>query len=190
MRDTRPWLMPIVLVGGRSTRFGRDKLSEPLPNGDRMIDRPIRALRDALHAPVTLVGNCAPEVRSRGDAMLDDGYPGVGPLGGILHALQVLRCDVFVLAGDLPFIEPGDIRQIADAALLMSEARVIRARGQPCIGIYRFSLVERLGARLRSGDLSLMSVAYGRELGELDVPLRNVRNVNTPDALNELMEDA
>ena len=177
-----------MLVGGRSLRFGRDKLLEPLENGDRMVDRPIRALRDAGLAPVTLVGRCSPLVRERGDHTLDDSYPNMGPMGGILHALESLGCDILVLAGDLPNITAHEVRALVHAAESTPEALLIRACNEPCVAIYRTPLIALIKRRLAAGELSLMQLVDKPDLLEVDLPEASLRNVNTVSALREATE--
>ncbi len=80
-------IQPIVLVGGSSRRFGRDKLREPL-GGGWLVDRPIAALREVFGGHVRLVGACHPEVARRGDGVIPDSHPGTGPVGGIVSALE------------------------------------------------------------------------------------------------------
>ncbi len=54
-------IQPVVLVGGRSTRFGRDKLREPVGCArEPLVQRPIRALRAVFGPRVMLVGECHP----------------------------------------------------------------------------------------------------------------------------------
>ena len=48
-------------------------------------------------------------VAARADLHLPDRYPGVGPAGGILAALEQSPGDVFVLAGDLRSDRKGEI---------------------------------------------------------------------------------
>ncbi len=186
---SQPRLMPIVLVGGKSRRFGRDKLREPLPNGDRLVDRPIRALREAGLAPVTLVGRCAPEIRERGDHAIDDAYLDMGPIGGILHALEVFGCDIFVLAGDLPNVTSREVRAIVEASERAPEGLVVRARNEPCVAIYRVCLTRRIRHRLAAGELSLMHLVDSEKLVEIELASGSLRNVNTVGALNEAMEN-
>src|SRR5262245_5365872 len=79
---------PVVLTGGRSTRFGSDKLRARLDDdGTLLIDRPIAALRAVFGPRVALVGDCDPAVAARADLIIRDLHPGRGPIGGILSAL-------------------------------------------------------------------------------------------------------
>lgn len=146
-------IQPIVLVGGKSRRFGRDKLVEPV-SGELLVQRPIQALRAVFGARVALVGGCAPQVAQLGDLVIPDHYPGRGPIGGILSALEFRAADsaqpssVFVLSGDLLNADPALVRAVVDRAAAVPSAAAVLAhttRGtEPCIGIYRQSCVNVL----------------------------------------------
>ena len=81
-------VQPIVLVGGKSRRFGRDKLREPWGSDGRvLVQYPIEALRGVFGRRVKLVGACDPTVEQLADGVIADLHPGVGPMGGIVSAL-------------------------------------------------------------------------------------------------------
>jgi molybdopterin-guanine dinucleotide biosynthesis protein A len=185
-------IQPIVLVGGRSQRFGRDKLREPVGLGgaEWLVDRPISALREVFGRRVGLVGDCHPSVAARGDLVLADPYPGSGPAGGILAALEQGSGDVFVLAGDLPNITARTVRVILDAVTSDynpdTSPLVVVAQSdgiQPCIGLYRRAILPLLADRLRLGRRSLHDLAPPSRVQLVAVDARDVLNVNTPDAV-------
>lgn len=182
-------LAPIVLVGGRSTRFGRDKLREPVSEG-WLVDRAIAALREATCERVTLVGACDPEIAARGDGALHDAHPGHGPAGGILTALEHFGADVLVLAGDLPCIRPENVRALIEAARTAPSALVVRARGdrpEPCVAIYRAPVASRLLERLRGGRRALIDVVDASELFEVSFRESDLANANTERDLREAL---
>ena len=185
-------IQPVVLVGGQSLRFGRDKLREPVRvDGDEwLVDRPIRALREVFGARVALVGHCDPAVAARGDLVLADPYPGSGPAGGILAALEQVTGDVFVLAGDLPNITARTVRTLlhaiesTDDEALSPWVVLAQADGiHPCVGLYRRAILPLLTERLRAGRRSLHDLAPPARRRLITVEARDVHNVNSPDAL-------
>jgi len=106
----------VVLAGGRSQRFGGvDKTRLPL-GGRTLLQRAVDAL-----APIStscLVVGGGPVA---GATSVPDQYPGAGPLGGVLTALEAIDTShALILAVDLPFISGSLLRDVqragADAA--------------------------------------------------------------------------
>jgi len=180
-------MQPIVLVGGQSRRFGRDKLREPVGTDglEWLVDSPIRALRDVFGARVAVVGVCDPGVAARADLVIADRYPGVGPAGGILSALEQSGGDVFVLAGDLPGISSVSVRAILDAAVDSESWLVLGESGgiQPCIGLYRQAVRLLLAERIQAGRRSLHDLVRVERMRLVPIDAGEARNVNTPEGL-------
>ncbi|MCC6678528.1 MAG: NTP transferase domain-containing protein [Phycisphaerales bacterium] len=178
---------PLVLVGGRSRRFGRDKLREPFRGsmgGTWLVDQSILALRAVFGPRVWTVGQSDAEASLRGDRHLADRWPGAGPLGGILTALQESADDVFVLSGDLPGITDDHVRLIAAAAQRYPRHDVVIGRSagpEPCIGIYRRSAIAVLTDRIQRGDLSLLGAVDALRTAHVDLPPEAVINANRPE---------
>ena len=157
-------LAPVVLVGGRSSRFGRDKLQEAI-GGRRLVEHPIAALRSVFGSRVAVVGDCDPSVRGAGDAWIPDEHPGIGPMGGIATALRRLDRPVVVLAGDMPSIDAVTVRAVADAFLAHPSAHVVLAatgdcgqtRRHPCAAVYAPSAGAALADSIRRGQFSLLA---------------------------------
>lgn len=185
-------IQPIVLVGGKARRFGRDKLKEPMPGASTMlVDAPISALRQAFGDCVALVGHCDEAVRTRGDLVIEDNYPGIGPCGGVLSALEWAQGDVFVLAGDVPRLSPGVVHMIIHAGAEEPQAWAVLARTgrlEPCIGIYRQPMREVLRARVESGAYSLVDAIPPERLQTVKIDETEAVNVNTPRDLQGLGE--
>ena len=113
----------IVLAGGRSSRFGRDKLAERI-DGAPLLWRPIRALAAAGCAEIVLVlspSGGAPslpeDVVARVRLVRDDEAFG-GPLSGLRTGLGVVTAavgdgTVLVVGGDQPSLAPAVLRDLA-----------------------------------------------------------------------------
>lgn len=185
--DNAASIQPVVLVGGRSRRFGRDKLRE-LVDGDMLVDRSIGALRSVFGPRVAIVGECDPDVAARGDRVLEDAHPGAGPIGGVLSALRVVGMDVFVLPGDLLAIDSSAIRALIDArGAAGSEICSIIARTdrpEPCIGIYRFGAARWLERAIAGSNHGLLASIPDRMRLEVQLaPRPEIVNVNHPEDL-------
>jgi molybdopterin-guanine dinucleotide biosynthesis protein A len=192
-------ILPVVLVGGQSRRFGRDKLQEPIARPgvpcQFLVDVPISALRAVFGPRVAICGNCAPQVQSRADTVIDDLHPGRGPVGGITSALSAARArqlsSVLVLAGDLPAVTSDAVSTVLDAAELHPSAAVIAARTdriQPCIALYRLAALPVLEAGIgRAGGKALplhtLIESLGPRLVTCGIDPRAAANINTREDL-------
>ena len=178
-------LLPVVLAGGRSERFGRDKLREPW-RGGMLIDVPLHALRAVFGGPVALAGACAPEVAARADLVIPDNGPGCGPIGGIITALEHPSGGdgVFVLAGDLGFITEEEVRAILGAAETDAAAWAVLAdsgRLVPCVGVYRQGARRALEEQMARGRRSLHDALPASRVARVRIDAAKLRNVNTPE---------
>jgi molybdopterin-guanine dinucleotide biosynthesis protein A len=176
-------IQPVVLVGGRSRRFGRDKLREPLGSGEWLVDRPIAALRAVFGPIVAAVGECDAAVAARFDRVIRDLHPGAGPIGGIVSALECSRSAVFVLAGDLPCITSDAVRDVLLHAKATPPAWAVMAsadRVEPCVALYRPPAAATLAQRLAAGQRSLHDAIPREHLATVAVPAALLANANEP----------
>ncbi len=180
-------IQPIVLVGGRSTRFGRDKLREPWGDGV-LVQRPIAALRAVFGPRVKLVGQCHPSLPALADGVIDDRHPGAGPIGGIISALLAWRGPVFVLAGDMPEFGAEQVVTIVDAAAKSPEVFAALARSDrvnPCAGMYFPEALPILQRRLQSGEARLHDAVPPAQRIDVAFDEAALRNLNEPKPARE-----
>lgn len=91
-----------VLAGGMSSRMGRDKALLEL-DGETLIERTVR-LAAAVAQPVKVIGP-AERFAPYAFEVVEDDWPGAGPLGGIATALRVTAAEWnLILACDLPYL--------------------------------------------------------------------------------------
>lgn len=180
-------IQPIVLVGGKSSRFGRDKLNEPLGfDGHVLVQRPIHALRAVFGQRVRLVGACSNAILSLADGVIVDQHPGLGPIGGIVSALRAADAPVFVLAGDMPNVTSVDVQTILLAAQNAPDAWAVIAatdRRHPCFGVYRAAALTPLEQCLNEHRYTLRSAIPDEHLKLVPCSEAAAANVNTPSDL-------
>lgn len=109
----------VVLAGGRSSRFGRDKLAEPV-EGRPLLHHAIDAVRSVQPGmEVVVVGApgtapvLPPDVRMVHDPRAFD-----GPLAGLATGLAALDPEVdraIVVGGDMPGLVPAVLRRLVAA---------------------------------------------------------------------------
>ena len=121
----------IVLAGGRSSRFGRDKLAEPL-DGRPLLDHAIAAVR-ALATDIVVVA--APDANldvPDGVRLAHDPVAYEGPLAGLAAGLAGLEPAVervLVVAGDMPTLVPAVLGRLLDAIASGSDAAILGGGG-------------------------------------------------------------
>ena len=97
----------IVLAGGRSARFGRDKLAEPV-DGRPMLDRAIEAVRPLVDEIIVVAAPDAAPALPAGVVLVHDASAYEGPLAGLASGLAATDADiVLVVAGDMPWMVPA-----------------------------------------------------------------------------------
>lgn len=178
--------MGVVLAGGRSRRFGRDKAVEPV-DGVAMAARVAAALRAAGAADVVAVGGDVDRLGALGLTVWPDDAPGEGPLGGIVTALDRAgaagHAVAVVVPCDLPWLDAPTVAAVVaglgaapDAAVAMG----VTERGrEPLVAAWRVAA----GAPVLAGAFAAGERAVHRALGplavvEVAVAATAVRNVN------------
>ncbi len=115
------------MAGGGSTRFGFDKARAEL-NGETMLVRICRLVKDVTGS----VSVVAPFGRygDSGERVVDDQWPGEGPLGGIItalmdaHARNHQHAWCLMVGCDMPFLTREWLTYLADRALASGAAVV------------------------------------------------------------------
>lgn len=180
-KDQLPAIQPIVLVGGKSSRFGRDKLREPLHDGV-LAQRPINALRSVFGPRVMLVGDCDPSLLPLADGVIPDLHPGVGPIGGVISALACVNSPVFVAAGDMPNMDAATIHALL-AAFASNPAALAVFAGDPAphptLAIYRAESLPILREKLARHQRALHSALPADRVVLVPCDPRALSNVNS-----------
>jgi molybdopterin-guanine dinucleotide biosynthesis protein A len=173
----------VVLAGGEGRRIGGAKAVVELDHRP-LISYPLEAVWRAVGS-VAIVAKLDTELPSvLGASVWIEPEAPRHPLTGILHALSLAGGrPVLVCAGDLPFVTPALVADIARAEPGGAAAVVASADGQmhPLLGCYQPVALDLLSAARRAVDrplretvASLDPVLY--EVGDPDA----LFNVNTP----------
>lgn len=140
-----------VLAGGKSTRMGRDKAAISL-DGRTLLEHALGTLRQVcndvriLGSP-HLYGSCGAEV-------VEDIFPGCGPLGGIHAALSHTRTRFnLIIAVDTPFLSVEFLRFMMDHAVASAAVVTtpeIAGYRQPLCSVYSRNFLPIAEKALRS----------------------------------------
>lgn len=172
-----------VLAGGRSARMGRDKAL--LRHwGVPLVVRAAAVMADAVGS-VTILGD--PSVYGHfGWPALPDAAPGLGPMGGLLTALENTRAEWNLLvACDMPEVSLSLLRELL--------RKTVRARGrcvapvieggfEPLCAVYKRSALPEVRTAIAAGRLAMRDLLP--LLGVISITGIDAacfRNVNTPE---------
>ena len=188
-----------VLAGGQSTRMGRDKAFLSL-GGHTLLERALALARRA--APqVTIVGP-ASKFAHFGD-VIEDRFPGHGPLGGIHAALRASHSEQnLFLAVDTPFVDPRFLHSLLSHAArgaivtlpATEDATLPNGRRlHPLCAVYRpaFANVAELALLQDRNKIELLldqvttEIIGPDQLATLGFPADMFRNLNSPKDAEE-----
>lgn len=183
----------IVLAGGQSRRMGRDKAFLTI-DGVPLIERVLRALRGVFPRTIIVTNNRS--AYALYDAVIvtdaiDKQCPLTGIYSGLLHSADEYN---FVVACDMPFLNPGLITYMAglvngyDIVVPMIAGCV-----EPLHAVYSKQLLPVIAKRLREDRLQIRGVfeearvkyVMESELDRYDPERRSFKNLNTLDEYKE-----
>ena len=106
----------IVLAGGRSSRFGRDKLAEPI-DGRPMLEHAIDAVSKVATEVVVVAAPDGAQRIPSGVTLARDRRAFEGPLAGLATGLAAFDPEVehvVVVGGDMPTLVPAVLARLLD----------------------------------------------------------------------------
>ncbi len=170
-----------VLVGGRSSRMGRDKALLPLDSG--LLLEEIAAKVTVAAGHVMLIGD--PErYRDLSVECLPDLRSGMGPLAGIESALASRRGEWnLIVACDMPSLEEEWLCRLLMMARQTGEtciaAKDPSGAVHPLCAVYRSTCLPIVRRALDQGRLKLMDLLQDLSASTFEVN-STVWNINTP----------
>lgn len=189
----------VVLVGGRSTRMGRDKASLPF-DGSTLLDRVLSTLAGVVTEIVIVARHdqplapFAPPPPGIALRITYDDVEDLGPVGGLASGLAALSRPIAYLSScDVPFLRPAFVLTMfeslggADVALPDVEGRL-----HPLAGVYRREPVLAAARALLTANrlrpIFLLETLPHVKVGEAilrraDPELESLENLNSPDDL-------
>lgn len=174
----------VVLAGGRSSRFGRDKLAEPIDDRP-MLDHVIERLRAVTSEIVVVAATGAtPDIPSDIDVVQDDA-PFEGPLAGLAVGLRAIDPGVervVVVGGDMPTVVPAVLDRII-AGLDHREAAVLEHESRPRplpMAVRRPSAIHAADRLLADGERRLRAIL---EYLDVEVIAEGVWRQDDPDGV-------
>jgi molybdenum cofactor guanylyltransferase len=192
---SKPRVSAIVLAGGRSSRFGRDKLAEPL-DGRALLDHAVAAVSPLARETIVVArpGDTPPV--PAGTIVVHDPAAFEGPLMGLVTGLRSATQPVaLVVGGDMPTLVPAVlaalIARLDDPTV---DAAVLEAGGRrrPLPSVLRSAPARSAAERLvAAGERRLGALHEALATAAVDEPTwrtldpdgRTLRDVDTPAEL-------
>lgn len=185
-----------VLAGGASRRMGADKALVEV-GGRPMASRVVGALRQAGCDPVLAVGGDRRLQEWLGIDVVADRWPGEGPLGAIITAIEhAAGAPVVVVACDLPWISGTALRALIDSQETMplpsptgagdELPQVVVARTdrlEPLCAVWQPTALEPLLTAFEAGERAVHAALGRLRVRHHEVDAMALRNVNTPEDL-------
>src|SRR5512146_1555449 len=182
-------LTAFVLAGGKSSRMGTDKALLQL-EGTTLLERALQLAHTV--APLVRIVGQREKFASYGP-VVEDVYPGRGPLGGIHAALTASATELnLILAVDTPFLTTALLEYILDqaraAGALVTVPRV-GGRLHPLCAVYRRAFAARARQALEDGKNKIdplftppdTRVVEEAEFLHLGISPGVLDNLNTPE---------
>ena len=192
---TGPAVTAIVLAGGRSRRFGRDKLIEAV-SGRPLLEHAIEGVGAV--ADETIVVAAADEARivPGGVVVVRDSVSFEGPLVGLLTGLRHASHPLaIVVGGDMPTLVPSVLSGLVNRLLEPSlDAAILEdgGVGRPLPGALRVAVALSAAERLvEAGERRLRALYEAISTDVIDEPTwreldpdgRTLRDIDTPGDL-------
>jgi len=175
-----------ILVGGRSQRFGKDKVLLPF-QGKPLIAH-LCGILEPLVREILIVGHPRPEFEALNLRVVEDLLPDAGPLGGIYTALKSTRASfVLVLAADMPFLSPSLLEEL----LKSRQGRdAVIPRGprdlEPLCAIYSRTCLDPVRRSLEKGANKIVRAIKGMNVLTPEIAVNGKEknpffNINFPE---------
>jgi len=156
-----------VLTGGKSSRFGSNKLNHVL-KGKTILQQTVEKINKRSDLPILLIGKhnvYVSNVEFHKDLKL-----GLGPLRGIYTALSYASAKyVFILAGDMPYIQSELINFLISHINHEKDVIIPIKKGfyEPLFAIYKTSLVTHFEKFLKKEQYKISVALNGLDILEI-----------------------
>lgn len=187
----------VILAGGKSSRMGFDKSLMILDKG-KLIDKTLLKLEEIFDDIIISTNSLEKKLEFKYDNIVVDKIPDIGPLGGIITALENSKSqNLFIIPCDMPLIDFDYTRylmtQMANYEMILSERN---NNLEPFPGFYSkaiIPIIEEMLKQNRRSMTSLVSLAKSKIVPEQTWKALNYReemfiNLNTVDDVKKYMD--
>jgi molybdenum cofactor guanylyltransferase len=173
---------PYLIAGGLSTRLGDLDKRNIVINGETLIQRSVRIIKEATGKSAVIVGDNLGEVAPSGYKTILDAKSGCGPLGGLVSAMKHSSTPfVLVTAVDMPALQVSDLKKLIESVDDNYDVVSLGINNRPetLATIYKTSLVEKASELLEKGEYALYNF-------QSSLSVKIIEPASGPDALKNI----
>jgi len=187
---------PVILVGGKSRRFGSDKFFLNI-NGNYLFERTYNILKSVFNEEPVFIGRWAPALNYQ---FFPDLIPNLGPIGGLYTAFKLFSSHyVFLIACDMPLIQKEVLEYMYKNLDFSSHIYIPKLENgfiEPLFAFYKSTLLKTIEENISKNDLKLRSLINDHivqyltyeEIRSLDPNLYTFLNINTKSDFSKIID--
>jgi molybdopterin-guanine dinucleotide biosynthesis protein A len=189
-------ILGVVLAGGKSQRFGRDKSQVKL-QGKLLIDYVLNEIIDEFNETLIITNNSINFMKSKKISITRDFQSGLGPLAGVLTAMKWIKERkkkykwISTFPVDTPFFTKRELKFFYKN-INVNESKLFFIRNKNTrhniFGLWSLDLMEKLESDLIKGErkVEVWADSVGVSIVNIDYKKPDpFFNINTEEDLNE-----
>ena len=192
-------ILGVVLAGGKSQRFGRDKSQVKLQD-KLLIDFILNEIIGEFNETLIVANEPISFMKSKNISLTKDFQSGLGPLGGVLTAMKWVKENnrkykwISTFPSDTPFFTKKELRYFYDN-IKINESKLFFVKNNKTrhniFGLWSLELIDQLEIDLLAGERKVEVWANSIGVNNIDIEFKNIDpffNINTRDDLNKALK--
>ena len=189
-------ILGVVLAGGKSQRFGKDKSQVKL-NGKILIDYILSEIIDEFKETLIVTNQSISFMSSKKITVIRDFKKGLGPLGGVLSAMKWIKDNnkeyswISTFPADTPFFTKKELKSFYnDIKIKNNKLFFIKDKNtrHNIFGLWSLDLMDQLETDLYNGERKVEIWANSIGVSTVNIEYKNINpffNINTIDDLEK-----
>ena len=189
-------ILGVVLAGGKSQRFGKDKSQVKL-NGKILIDYILSEIIDEFKETLIVTNQSISFMSSKKITVIEDFKKGLGPLGGVLSAMKWIKDNnkeyswISTFPADTPFFTKKELKSFYnDIKIKNNKLFFIKDKNtrHNIFGLWSLDLMDQLETDLYNGERKVEIWANSIGVSTVNIEYKNINpffNINTIDDLEK-----